>query len=67
MESKGITRAKIASSSGLAKSYVTELLHSEEDKRKPIVMMDTLDKIAKVLGTRGWVLWREAEKEAEGK
>lgn len=53
MDEKKIRRVDIARESGLSKSFITELLHNDEKKRKTGITIDTLERIASVFGLSG--------------
>lgn len=60
MEVRGISKSKLAKDSGLSKSYITNLLNNDESKRKRNPTFESIQKIAAVLGVKGWTLWKEA-------
>lgn len=61
MKKLGIRKSDLASRSGLSKSYITNLLNDDESKRKKSPTFESIQKIAAVLGVKGWTLWKEAE------
>ena len=64
MAKANLTKAKLSALSGVQKSYITELLHKDETKRKTNPSFNAVEKIAAALKLKGWQLWRKASKEA---
>ena len=62
MKKSNLTKANLAALSGVNKSYITELLHWDEGKRKTNPSFSSVEKIAAVFKIKGWELWKEAGK-----
>ena len=66
MKKAGLSKAKLSRESGVTKSYITELLHKDESKRKTNPSFHNVEKIAKAFKLKGWQLWKRAGELSEG-
>ena len=66
MRKAGFSKAALSRESGVAKSYITELLHKDESKRKTNPSFHNVEKIAKAFKLKGWQLWKRAGELSEG-